>query len=158
MADPNNRYGLTAARTHERPGKEVRPRSLTVDIHSHAQVPSAAECAKPHLKPDPRASVYTEETRILTRKQDEDRMPNLLDLGLRMRDFDAMGVDAQVISPAPAQCYYTVPAQVGIEAARLVNEGIAAISAKAPQRIPAAMGSVPMQAGGEAAAANWNTQ
>jgi aminocarboxymuconate-semialdehyde decarboxylase len=70
-----------------------------------------------------------------------------------MRDFDAMGVDAQVISPAPPQCYYDVPAEVGIEAARMVNEGIAAIAARMVDRIPAAMGSVPLQAGGEAAAA-----
>ena len=69
-----------------------------------------------------------------------------------MRDFDAMGMDAQVISPAPAQCYYNVPAEVGIEAARMVNEGVASIAARMPDRIPAAMGSVPLQAGGEAAA------
>jgi aminocarboxymuconate-semialdehyde decarboxylase len=152
MADPNNRYGLTAARAHAQPGREIRPSSLTVDIHSHVQVPEAAAYAKPHLTPDPRSSIYTEETRILTRKQDEDRTPNLIDLAMRMRDFDAMGVDAQVISPAPAQCYYSVSAEVGIKAARMVNDGIADIAAKAPRRIPAAMGSVPMQAGGEAAA------
>jgi aminocarboxymuconate-semialdehyde decarboxylase len=153
LADPNNRYDLTAARRHFRPGREIRPHSLTVDIHSHVQVPEAAEYTRPHQKPDPRAASYTEETRILTRKQDEDRTPNLVDLALRMRDFDAMGLDAQVISPAPPQCYYAVPPEVGVKAARLVNEGVAAIAAKMRDRIPAAMGSVPLQAGGEAAAA-----
>jgi aminocarboxymuconate-semialdehyde decarboxylase len=116
-------------------------------------VPAAAEFVRPHLHPDPRASVYTEDTRILTRKQDEDRTPNLVDLARRMRDFDAMGLDAQVISPAPGQCYYNVPPEVGIQAARLVNQGVAAIAARMPRRIPAALGSVPLQAGGEAAAA-----
>ena len=67
MPDPNNRYGLTAARTHGRPGREIRPRSLTVDIHAHVQVPAAADYARPYLQPDPRAGVYTEDTRILTR-------------------------------------------------------------------------------------------
>jgi aminocarboxymuconate-semialdehyde decarboxylase len=153
VTDPNNRYDLTAARMHGRPGREIRPRGLTVDIHSHVQVPAAADYARPHQQPDPRASVYTEETRILTRKQDEDRMPNLVDLDLRMRDFDAMGLDAQVISPAPAQCTYAVPPEVGIQAARMVNEGVAAIAAKRRDRIPAALGSVPLQAGGAAAAA-----
>jgi aminocarboxymuconate-semialdehyde decarboxylase len=153
MGEPSNRYGLTAARTHTRPGHEIRSSSLTVDIHSHVQVPAATAYVKPHLTPDPRAALYTEDTRILTRMQDEDRTPNLVDLALRMRDFDAMGLDAQVISPAPPQCYYTVPPEVGIHAARLVNEGIAAIAALMPKRIPAAMGSVPLQAGGEAAAA-----
>ena len=153
MADPNNRYDLTAARTHGRPGREIRPRSQTIDIHSHVQVQAAAGYVQPHLTLDPRATVYTEETRILTRKQDEDRMPNLTDLGLRMRDFNSMGLDAQVVSPAPPQCYYGVPADVSIQAARMVNDGIAEIAARMPDRIPAAMGSVPMQAGGEAAAA-----
>jgi aminocarboxymuconate-semialdehyde decarboxylase len=153
MAEPSNRYDLTAARAHGRPGREIRPPSLTVDIHSHVLAPDAAAYVRPHQTPDPRAAVYAEETRILNRQQDEDRTPNLVDLALRMRDFDAMGVDAQVISPAPAQCYYDVPAEVGIEAARMVNEGVAAIAAQTPDRIPAAMGSVPLAAGGEAAAA-----
>lgn len=154
MADPNNRYGLTAARTHGKPGIESKPRGTrTVDIHAHAAVMEAANFAKPFLKPDPRAATYTEETRILTRMQDQDRTPYLTELPLRMRDFDAMGLDAQVISPAPPQCYYGIPPEEGIKAARLVNEGIAAIAAKMPNRIPAAMGSVPLQAGGQAAAA-----
>jgi aminocarboxymuconate-semialdehyde decarboxylase len=152
VPNPNNRYDLTAARAHGRSGREIRPTSPTIDIHSHVQVQAAATYIRPHLTPDPRASVYTEETRILTRMQDEDRTPNLIDLSLRMRDFDAMGLDAQVISPAPAQCYYGVPKDIGVKAARLVNEGIAEIAAKMPDRIPAALGSVPMQAGGEAAA------
>src|ERR1700758_2360146 len=102
MPDPNNRYDLTAARTHGRPGREIRPMSRTIDIHSHVLITAAAEYVRPHLLPDPRAALYTEDTRILTRKQDEDRTPNLTDLAMRMRDFDAMGVDAQIISPAPA--------------------------------------------------------
>jgi aminocarboxymuconate-semialdehyde decarboxylase len=152
MGEPSNRYDLTAARTHGRPGREIRPLGLTVDVHSHVLVPAAATRVRPHQTPDPRTAVYAEETRILSRQQDDDRTLNLVDLALRMRDFDAMGVDAQVISPAPAQCYYDVPAEIGIEAARMVNEGVATIAARMPERIPAAIGSVPLQAGGEAAA------
>ncbi len=132
MPAPNNRYDLTAARTHGRPGREVRPRSLTVDIHSHVLVPDAAAFPSLHIAPDPNSGIYPEETRILTRMQDEQRTPNMIDLNLRMRDFDAMGIDAQVISPAPVQCYYTVPPETGVRAARMVNEGIAAIAAKSP--------------------------
>jgi aminocarboxymuconate-semialdehyde decarboxylase len=40
-----------------------------------------------------------------------------------------------------------------MRAARLVNEGVAAIAAKMPNRIVAALGSVPLQAGGAAAVA-----
>jgi aminocarboxymuconate-semialdehyde decarboxylase len=153
MAEANNRYGLTAARKHGGHGREIRPDSLTADIHSHVLVPAAAEFVRPHAQPDPRARVYARETRALSRKQDEDRTPNLTDLSVRMRDFDTMGIDAQVISPAPAQCYYDVPAEIGVQAARMVNDGIAEIVADAGDRIPGALGSVPLQAGGAAAAA-----
>jgi aminocarboxymuconate-semialdehyde decarboxylase len=152
MPDPGNRYGLTAARKHGRPGREIRPPGMTVDSHTHVLVPAAAAFVQPHLRPDPRLGAYARETRVLARKQDEDRTPNLTGLSLRMRDFDAMGIDAQVISPAPAQCYYDVPADIGVPAARMVNEGIAAIQAAKRDRIPAALGSVPLQAGGAIAA------
>jgi aminocarboxymuconate-semialdehyde decarboxylase len=150
MADPNNRYGLTAARKHSR---FDRPTSLTVDSHAHVAVPAAAEFVAPHLRPDPRSALYAPETRALARKQDTDRAPNLTDPTLRMRDFAEMGLDAQVISPAPGQCYYEVPDEIGVKAARLVNQGVADIMAAAGLQIPAAMGSVPLGAGGEAAAA-----
>jgi aminocarboxymuconate-semialdehyde decarboxylase len=153
LPEPFNRYDLTSARQHGRPGREIRPKSLTVDIHSHASVPAAAELVRPHLSPDPRAAFYSEETRLVGRKQDADTAPMLTRLDLRMAKFDEMGVDAQVISPAPPQCYYSVPAEIGIQAARAVNEGMAEIARSAAERIPAAMGSVPLQAGGEAAAA-----
>jgi aminocarboxymuconate-semialdehyde decarboxylase len=152
VSEPFNRYDLTSARQHGRTGREIRPKSLTVDIHSHAMVPAASDVVRSHQTPDPRAAFYTEETRILTRKQDADRTPYLTDLELRMRTFDDMGVDAQVITPAPGQCYYGVPAEIGIKAARVVNEGMAEIVRSSPDRIPAAMGSVPLQAGGQAAA------
>jgi aminocarboxymuconate-semialdehyde decarboxylase len=102
---------------------------MTVDIHSHVLVPAAAAFVQPHLTPDPRLGAYARETQVLTRRQDEDRLPNMTNLSLRMRDFDAMGIDAQVISPAPGQCYYDVPADIGAHAARMVNQGIAAIMA-----------------------------
>ena len=152
MSEPFNRYNLTRARQHGRPGREIRPKSLTVDMHSHAQVPGAVEVVRGHLSADPRAEFYTEETRVSGRKQTADRTPYLTDLDLRMRTLDDMGVDAQVISPAPTQCYYHVPPDIGMKAARVVNEGIAEIARSRADRLPAAMGSVALQAGGEAAA------
>ncbi len=54
MAEPYNHYRNTAARRHGRPGREIRPRSLTVDIRSHAAVPAAADLARPHAPSNPR--------------------------------------------------------------------------------------------------------
>ena len=46
-----NKYDLTAARRHGKPGREVRPKSITIDIHAHVAVPAAAAFVRPHLDP-----------------------------------------------------------------------------------------------------------
>jgi len=50
MTQDWNRYGPTAARPKgAKPGREVRPQSITIDIHSHIAIPQAAAFVKPHL-------------------------------------------------------------------------------------------------------------
>jgi aminocarboxymuconate-semialdehyde decarboxylase len=51
--------------------------------------------------------------------------------------------------PPPPQCYYTVPDEIGVKAARMVNDGIAEWVAVRPDRF-AALGTVPMQVPAEA--------
>ena len=152
MTNETNHYGATAARTHGRPGREVRPTSMTIDMHSHVMVPRAAELTAPHidLSTVPLAHFATENTKALNRKQDADRKPNMVDIDVRRADMDAAGVDMQVIMPPPGQCTYTVPLALGIEAADIVNDGMAAFVAQDPKRFTA-LGTVPMQ-DGEAAA------
>ena len=50
MAEIWNKYANTAARKHGKPGRDVRPKSLTVDMHAHVAVPQVAEIVTPHLK------------------------------------------------------------------------------------------------------------
>ncbi len=146
-----NRYERTAARQHTRPGREFRPTTPTIDMHAHVLVEQAGDFVRPHLRRDPRTEFYTEETRLLTRKQDQERHQNLTSLDLRLADMDAMGIDIQVISPAPAQCGYAVPSDIAVQAARMVNDGVAAFVARRSDRL-VPLGTVPMQAGGNAAA------
>ena len=49
MSEVWNRFGPTAAREHSKPGRTVRPSSITIDVHSHVAVPEAASFVKPHL-------------------------------------------------------------------------------------------------------------
>src|SRR5262249_22176035 len=49
MATQWNKYEATAARRHGKPGREIRPKSTTIDIHSHVAIPQAAAFVKPHL-------------------------------------------------------------------------------------------------------------
>jgi aminocarboxymuconate-semialdehyde decarboxylase len=148
-----NRYGPTAARPKgKKPGREVRPQSVTIDIHSHVAVPAAAEVAKPHLDAAsiPLFHYATQDTKTLNARQDAERSGLMTSHDARLADLDAMGIDRQIVMCAPPQCYYTVPLDVAVKAARLVNEGVAEYVAKRPDRF-AGLGSVPMPDGNEAA-------
>src|SRR5258708_36283400 len=59
--------------------------------------------------------------------------------------MDRLGIDMQAISPAPPQYYYWAPAELGRDAARLINNRIAEIVAAHPDRF-VGMGTVPLQA------------
>jgi aminocarboxymuconate-semialdehyde decarboxylase len=146
-----NRYGPTAARAHGRPGREARPPSVTIDVHSHVGVPRAADFVKPHLAPGamPLVTFADAPTRELNQKQEADIVARA-SLEQRLADMDAMGLDMQAILPPPPQCYYAVPLDIAVKAAQLVNDGIAEFVAGKPERLKG-FGSVPMPDGNEAA-------
>ena len=153
MSEVTNHYGATAAREHGRPGREVRPKSLTIDMHSHVMVPAAMTFTQPYVDPQliPIVKYSAPDSTELNKKQGRDRDPNLLQADLRLADMAAAGIDMQIIMPPPPQCTYSVPLEVGIKAARMVNEGLAEFVAKHPDKF-AALGTVPMQDGKAAAA------
>src|SRR6185503_8861194 len=105
-----NRYGPTAARKQTKPGREVRPKSTTIDIHSHVGVPAAAAIAQPHLDAAtiPLAHFATPNVKALNAKQAADRRTRMtgLENGLddRLKDMDEMGLDMQLVMPPPPQC------------------------------------------------------
>jgi aminocarboxymuconate-semialdehyde decarboxylase len=153
MPVETNHYGNTAARTHGRPGRDLRPKTITIDMHSHVLIPAAADFVRPHLDLStvPLAHFATPNTRALNQQQDADRRPNMLSHDVRLADMDEAGIDVQIIMPPPPQCTYTVPAEIGVTAARMVNDGLAAWVAHRPDRF-AALGTVPLQDGAAAAA------
>ena len=151
-----NKYVPTAARKHGKPGRQVRPKSITIDFHSHVSVPAAAAFVKSHIaEADLLQRFASIESQSINRKQEEDRRTRMSgrDGGFeqRLRDLDEMGIDVQVITPPPPQCYFTLPVEIAVKAARMVNEGIAEYAAKKPDRY-IAFGTVPLQDGKEAAA------
>ena len=151
MPEQWNKYEKTAARSHGRPGRDVRPKGVTVDVHSHVDVPDAATFVAPHLDwaTIPLAHFATAETKTLNQKQEADIYARG-GLDRRLADLDAMGIDLQMIAPPPLQCYYTVPLDIAVKAAQIVNDGIAAFCAKKADRLKG-FGSVPMPDGHEAA-------
>ena len=147
-----NKYDPTAARKHGKPGREIRPQSVTIDIHSHVAVPAAgAYVAQQNARVSPGLHTFqSPETAAVNAKQDEDLKTRIVEFEPRLRNLDAMGIDMQVIKPPPGQCYYTLPVDIGVKAAQLVNDGIAEYCARQPDRlIP--FGTVPLPHGDEAA-------
>jgi aminocarboxymuconate-semialdehyde decarboxylase len=152
MTQDWNRYGPTAARAKgAKPGREVRPPSITIDIHSHIAIPQAAAFVKPHLDlaTIPLLNYATPETKALNQRQDADRSDVMTTYDQRLADLDAMGIDRQLVMCPPPQCYYTVGLDIAVKAARIVNDGIGEYVAGKPDRF-AALGTVPMPDGHEA--------
>jgi aminocarboxymuconate-semialdehyde decarboxylase len=152
MPDLWNKYDLTAARKHGRRGRDVRPKSTTVDLHAHVGIARAAEIAKPHLDiaTIPLAHYASADTKAVNAKQEQDIAAASKGYDKRLADLDAMGIDVQVVCPPPPQCYYTIPLDVAVQATRALNDGIAEYVAGKPDRL-VGLGSVPMTDGQEAA-------
>src|SRR6202167_4645262 len=102
MTEQWNKYDKTAARRHGKPGREVRPKSVTIDIHAHVAVPEAAQFVAPHLDMAtvPLAHFATPESKALTQKQEADiRARRGHDH--RLARLRAMGTDTALIAPPP---------------------------------------------------------
>lgn len=152
MSEDWNRYGPTAARPQGKPGRQIRPQSITIDLHAHIAIPEAAEFVKPHLDPMtiPLARFSTPESKAINMRQDGERRPVMVTYDQRLADLDAMGIDLQLVMCPPPQCYYTVPLDIAVKAAQITNDGIAQYVAGRPDRF-LALGTVPMPDGHEAA-------
>ena len=123
-----------------------RGKSLKIDIHCHYANPEvAAKVADRNPgQYDPNVKFANALTRETNVKQMRERAPRLSSIEVRLKDMDKMGIDIQAVAPAPHQTYYWTDPGEGQELARLVNERIAEICGKWPDRF-VGMGSVPLQ-------------
>lgn len=129
--------------------KAATRRSPAVDMHCHIVTPEIEalvanrpeKLAEPelHLRAMGAASVEHNLRHMLPVAQ-----PKMLDLCLRLRDMDRMGVDLQVISPTPTQYYYWADADLARQLVQMQNESIAAACQEHPQRL-AGLGNVALQ-------------
>jgi aminocarboxymuconate-semialdehyde decarboxylase len=123
-----------------------KARSLRVDIHCHYLNPDAAAKVAP-LNPaqyEMQVKFANALTRETNKKQHHDRAAKLSSIEVRLKDMDRMGIDIQAVSPAPQQTYYWTDPGMGQELARMVNERLAEIVSKWPERF-VALGTVPLQ-------------
>jgi aminocarboxymuconate-semialdehyde decarboxylase len=136
MIDGSNRYGRTAARIHDADGLARRPSSVTIDIHAHIVVPQAAALAQPHLDISkiPIAHFADAATKQINAQQTSDVREVMTTIDRRLSELDRMGIDVQVVAPAPGQCYYAIDPKMAAPAHRLVNDGVAEYCSRKPDR------------------------
>src|SRR6516165_1612589 len=136
MIDSKNRYGRTAARIHNADGLARRPKSTTIDIHAHIVIPQAAALAQPHVDMSriPLAHFADNVTKDINAQQERDVRDVMTTIDRRLSQLDSMGIDIQVVAPAPNQCYYTVDPKIGEAAHRLANDGVAEYCARRADR------------------------
>ena len=122
-----------------------RGKHLVVDIHCHLGVPSAEGLIRSRIPnpPDP-LSFTSDASKAVNGKLFAAIGPKLNGVDQRIVDMDALGVDVQAISPSPGQYYYFAPAELGRDAARMINDGMAEAVARHPDRL-VGMGTVPLQ-------------
>jgi aminocarboxymuconate-semialdehyde decarboxylase len=126
-----------------------RQRSFTVDLHCHA----LTEAVEPLVATLPQKLAEREiQPRMMGRESFEFTVnvmlkaafPKLTNLALRLADMDAMGVDMQLLSPAPNQYYYWADPDLARQICRLINDHIASLVAQHPDRL-LGLGSVALQ-------------
>jgi aminocarboxymuconate-semialdehyde decarboxylase len=129
---------------HRHPALSATP---VVDVHAHALVLPAHEIAMgAPAAADARAAeaaTFGAAAMDVNRKQIGRILPLLTDLDTRIVQMDAMGVDVQLVSPSPQHYHEWADAATSARLTRLVNEGIAELCARRPDRL-VGLGVVPL--------------
>jgi aminocarboxymuconate-semialdehyde decarboxylase len=125
---------------------KTKGKTLRIDIHCHYLNTEVAARVAGMVPPeaDYLVKFSNELTRQTNANQGKERAAKLSDIQVRLKEMDRMGIDIQAVSPAPHQTYYWSDPGMGQELARAVNEKLAEIGARHPDRfVP--MGTVPLQ-------------
>ena len=119
---------------------------VVIDIHAHMLVPQAAEHVPVDQAPqlDEFIRFAGERSNAYNRRGYAAVQPHMLDVDVRLREMDRMGVQYQAVAIAPAQYYYWADPDAGAKAATVINDGIAETVAQHPDRL-VGMGTLPMQ-------------
>jgi aminocarboxymuconate-semialdehyde decarboxylase len=118
-----------------------------VDVHAHALVlpahelalaePAAAEARAVE------AATFGAAAMDVNRRQIDRILPLLTELDPRLGRMDRMGVDVQLVSPSPQHYHEWADAATSARLSRVVNEGVAELCARRPDRL-VGLGLVPL--------------
>jgi aminocarboxymuconate-semialdehyde decarboxylase len=118
------------------PSTAAKPPYLTVDIHSHVEVPAAAEIAAPffRIEYDPRLQFQTEESTRYNRELRATQTAQFTETGARTADMDLQGVDIQALAIAPPQYFHWLDGETGPRVNAMQNDAIFEMTREAPDR------------------------
>jgi aminocarboxymuconate-semialdehyde decarboxylase len=125
----------------------ARGKWFTVDIHCHVNSLKAAAM----VDGNEAVSRWFLETQANAHSQEINRANGVrtrqqgTSAEQRIADMDHMGIDIQAISPAPRQTYYGADPELGRATARTLNDEIADIAGRYPDRFTG-LGTIPLQA------------
>jgi aminocarboxymuconate-semialdehyde decarboxylase len=125
----------------------ARGKWFTIDIHCHVRTAAAADMVEGKTEVS-RWFLETQagaDSRAINRANGERTAVQGASPEKRIEDMDRMGIDIQAISPAPRQTYYGADPELGLAASRAINDFIAEICAKYPDRF-VGLGTIPLQA------------
>jgi predicted TIM-barrel fold metal-dependent hydrolase len=118
-----------------------------IDTHGHLLVPAAVALAadQPGEAADANAERASFSVASVAANQDQIKRiwPQLTDVGRRLADLDAMGVDIQVVGPMPMHRYWAKP-DLAVKLATVTNEAVAAHCADGGGRL-VGLGTTPLQ-------------
>lgn len=116
-----------------------------IDCHTHTLCPpvnaKVADVFRPDLVPYQRD--MTDESKAVDHAQMPVLGKRFNDIDQRRADMAKMGVDRQVVAPAPGQQHYWAARDLLIDISRMQNDHVASLIAKDPMRL-AGLGTLPM--------------
>lgn len=118
---------------------------MIIDAHTHTLCPAVGGMVKDHIKPDsiPYQRDMSAESKARDAEQGAELMEKFTSVERRLADMAAMGVDRQIVAPAPGQQHYWAPPALLAEVSRAQNEYVTALVAKAPDRF-VGIGTLPL--------------
>jgi aminocarboxymuconate-semialdehyde decarboxylase len=129
-----------------------------IDLHHHIFIPETDTIASKERDRRPQHADSFEgffppvSSQYNRKRFQDDWSEQLADAARKKADMDADRLDMALVSPSPPHFYYWVGGAAGEEITRMGNDGIAAFCKKDSDRFRG-IGGVPLQNGGEAAAA-----
>jgi aminocarboxymuconate-semialdehyde decarboxylase len=125
----------------------ARGKWFTLDIHCHMRSAKAASLVEGREEVSRwfAETSASENSQAINRGNAERTRFQGNSVEQRIADMDLMGIDIQAVSPAPRQTYYGADADLGRETARILNDEIAEMVGRYPDRFTG-LGTIPFQA------------